>query len=165
MKKFDLNQTIQIIANIGVLAGIIFVGVQIRQTTTAVKSEASHGMQEQISAIYEMLVNDPMMDIYQRGMEDPASLTKIELAKFHAFWTVNLQAYQNMYFQVIDGAYDEQLAEGWWQVLRNLLESSGAKEHWASRSFILTAEFRDFVETDVMIREPNVGILIRPKQD
>jgi hypothetical protein len=164
MKKLDVAQKIQILANVGVIAGIIFVGVELRQNTTAVNSEASHGMQGLITAVYEMLLHDPMMDIYQRGMADPANLTSIEAAKFHAFWTVNLQAYQNLYFQVREGAYDATSADGWWQVLRNLLEYPGAQEHWFARGFILSAEFREFVENDVMSREPNTGVLVRPKQ-
>ncbi len=33
MKKIDLGQTISILANFGVIAGIVFLGLEIRQST------------------------------------------------------------------------------------------------------------------------------------
>ncbi len=165
MKKVDIGQTIQIIANIGVIAGIFFVGFELQQNTVAVKSEASNGIQENVVANYEILMSDSMMDIYQRGMINPADLTALETGKFHSFWTVSLLAYQNLYYQVLEGAYDGQRVEGWWQHLRSQFEYSGVKEHWTSRSFILSAEFRDFVETNVMSREPTTELLVLPRRE
>ncbi len=66
MKKFDVGQTIQIIANIGVIAGIFFVGFELQQNTVAVKSEASIGIQEIVATNYQMLMIDSMMDIVQQ---------------------------------------------------------------------------------------------------
>ena len=37
MKKFDLNQMIGILANMGVIAGIAFLGYEMRQNTTAIE--------------------------------------------------------------------------------------------------------------------------------
>jgi len=39
MKKIDLGQTITILANIGVIAGIVFLGYELRQNTGAIKLE------------------------------------------------------------------------------------------------------------------------------
>jgi hypothetical protein len=41
MKKIDLSQAIQTTANLGVLAGIIFLAYEIRQNTTATQLMAS----------------------------------------------------------------------------------------------------------------------------
>jgi hypothetical protein len=38
MKKIDLGQTIAILANVGVIASLIFVGVQVQQGATATRS-------------------------------------------------------------------------------------------------------------------------------
>ncbi len=161
MKKIDLGQTITILANVGVIAGIVFLGFEMRQNTVAVQSEASHGIQEQIGAIYEMLNDDSTMDIFLKGMEDPSSLTGIALGRFNGLLTMQLQAYQNLYLQVSAGAYDQRLADGWWQLLRDTFESRGMQEHWDTRGFILSQQFREFVETEVMTRQPtdNYSIL------
>jgi hypothetical protein len=43
MKRIDLGGLTQILANIGVISGIVFLGFEIRQNTTAVRSQASQG--------------------------------------------------------------------------------------------------------------------------
>jgi hypothetical protein len=71
--------------------------------------------------------------------------------------TVAFQAYQNIYVQVQEGAYDAELADGWWQLLRNDLEYPGAMAMWEQRKFINSSEFQDFVENQVMKPEPQLS--------
>ena len=40
MKKLDLGQTITILANVGVIAGIVFLGVELRQNNELMESQA-----------------------------------------------------------------------------------------------------------------------------
>ena len=101
-------------------------------------------------ALYEMLLSDPLMDIYATGMADPTKLDPIETAKLHAFLAAVMVSMQNIYIQVREGATDESYAAGYWQLLRNMMAMPGMQEHWANRSFVMTDEFRQFVETDVM---------------
>ena len=42
MKKLDLGQTITILANIGVIAGIVFLGLEIRQNNELMAAEARY---------------------------------------------------------------------------------------------------------------------------
>lgn len=146
------KETAELVGVLGIIAGILFLGYEIRQNTIAVRSEASQGMQNQITSIYEMLLNDPMMKIYLAGMSDPSSLSATDRAKFHSFWTVVLQSYENMFFQIREGTYDSRRAEGWWQLLRDNLAEPGGQAAWESRGYLQSDEFRQFVETEVMGR-------------
>ncbi len=40
MKKLDLSQTIGILANLGVIAGIVFLGVELRQNNDLLEADA-----------------------------------------------------------------------------------------------------------------------------
>ncbi len=42
MKKLDLGQTLGILANVGVIAGIVFLGVELRQNNELLMAEASY---------------------------------------------------------------------------------------------------------------------------
>jgi len=46
MKRIDLGQTIQILANIGVIAGIVFLAIEVRQANNAVKSSTLQAIAE-----------------------------------------------------------------------------------------------------------------------
>lgn len=157
-KKWKWREFAETLGVIGVIASLAFVALEIRQNTTAVRSQAAQGVMDQIFAVYETMVIDPTVtEIVLRGLDDPLSLSAGESARFHSFQTISFQSYQNIFVQVREGALDPGLAEGWWQLLRNLFDFPGTRYHWETRSYILSPEFRDFVETEVATREPTTG--------
>ena len=149
----ELGQLIAIIANIGVITGIAFLAYELRQNTRVARSEASQTIQAHIVSILGMATNPSLADVIARGSTDASVLTQQELVQYQSYWTMVFASFENMYFQVVEGAYDARRADGWWQHLRNQLEYSGVREHWESRQFLFSPAFRDFVDSHVMTRE------------
>ncbi|MEE8251355.1 MAG: hypothetical protein V3R24_06420 [Gemmatimonadales bacterium] len=72
--------------------------------------------------------------------------------------------------QVREGAYDEELADGYWQDIRNLFENPGYQLFWDTRKYLFSTEFREFVENEVMthelMKEPDfVDTILRSRQE
>ncbi len=88
-----------------VVITFIFLTIQLRLGTRALKAGTVQNLQNQTMAVYGMLLDD--MDLFMKGMEDPTSLNKLDRAKFNALMTVNFHALQNAYFQIQSGAYDD----------------------------------------------------------
>lgn len=162
MKKIDLGQTITVLANLGVIAGILFLVLELRQNTVAVRSTASQGVQDQVTAIYDMLIDERMAGILSKGYEDAKTLDPTERMMFYAFWEAGFQAYQNLFYQTREGVIGPERTDGWWQHLRNNLEFPGVRVYWEQRRYMLTPEFQSFIETDVLTREPSPNFLIEP---
>lgn len=155
--------TLEFYANLFEIAGgaivvvtLIFLVVQMRQNTHALKSATVLGSHNTTLTVYGMMVQDSMMQALVKGMSRPSDLSPVEKAKFHAFWTATLQNYQQTYFQIRAGTYEESLYDGWWQVLRDNFLSPGFQQHWEQRKFILSSEFQEFVEREVLSRTPTV---------
>ncbi len=144
----------EIIGVIIIVVTVIFLTVQVRQNTLALKSTTLLGNQAHTLTVHQMLMEDPMMEVILKGMPQPSDLTPVEKGKFNAFWTVTLQNYQQTYFQIRAGTYDPDSFDGWWQVLRNNFLSPGFQLHWKQRKFILSSEFQKFMEEEVMSRQP-----------
>ncbi len=144
----------EIVGNAIVIITLIFLVIQLRQNTHALVSATVLGSHNTTLTVYGMLIEDSMIEVLCKGMPRPADLTRVEKAKFHAFWTATLQNYQQTYFQIRRGTYDETLYDGWWQVLRDNFLSPGFELHWTQRKFILSPEFQEFVETEVLSRAP-----------
>jgi len=161
MKKIDLGQTVSILANIGVIAGIIFLAVEIRQNTSAVRSQASQGIQDQLAQLYSIITTTPAMaEVYIDGMADPEQLDRVEQAQLNAFLSLVLGGFENMFAQMREGSYDEARAQGYWQLLRNLLQYPGMRQHWDERGYVHSEDFRAYVEGEVMALEPSSGSTI-----
>ena len=144
----------EIIGGAIVVITLIFLVIQLRQNTHALVSATVLGSHNTTLTVYGMLIEDSMIEVLCKGMPRPADLTQVEKAKFNAFWTATLQNYQQTYFQIRSGAYDKSLYDGWWQVLRDNFLSPGFELHWNQRKFILSPEFQEFVETEVLSRAP-----------
>ena len=82
MKKIDLGQTITIFANIGVIAGIIFLGYELHQTQMAMQSQAFQARAlDAIDWDFEIDKDENLREIqYQidTGKFDAGSLTEAE---------------------------------------------------------------------------------------
>jgi len=157
-KKWIWKEFAETLGVLGVIGSLAFVALEIRQNTAAVRSQAAQGVMDQISSVLGMVITDPeLTEVLTRGMADPTSLSPTELAQFQSFFTVSLQSYQNLFIQVREGALDRDQAEGWWQLLRNTLNTPGVEYHWETRSYLLSPEFRSFVNTEVVTREPTTG--------
>ena len=93
MKPKKLNAWLTLIANFGVIAGLIFLGYEIRQNTTQLRAEALYSINEAISTLNAGIYNDPVMaDIKIRGEADFSSLSQIEREQFsmYQFDRINL---------------------------------------------------------------------------
>lgn len=151
--------TIEQYASLAEIVGVIiialtfvFLTIQLRQGTSALKSSAASSHLGHTMAVYGMLLED--MELFIQGMRDPSTLGAVERAKFNALLTINLQALQEGYLQLEAGAGNARVQEGWWQVMRNNFLSPGYRGHWERRKFMLDPKFREFVERDVLKRQP-----------
>ncbi len=93
MKPEKLNTWLTLVANFGVIAGLIFLGYEIRQNTIQLRAEALYSINEAISTLNAGVYNDPVMaDIKVRGEADFSSLNEIEREQFimYQFDRINL---------------------------------------------------------------------------
>ena len=162
MKKWTLLEIVELLGVVGVIGSLIFVALQVRQNTAAIRSQAAQGIQDQITAIYQMYVSDPTLsDILLRTRSVPSNLTEEERFRFEGFEMATFAAYQNLFIQTREGVVDEEFARGWWQNLRDILARPVQQEIWTSNEFVFSPDFRKFVDAEVMSLEPTPAREVR----
>ncbi len=86
MKTKKINSWVTLIANLGVVAGLVFVGLEVQQNTTQTRADASNSINEALSVLNSALYNDPVFaDIVVRGEKSYSSLTETEQRQFGAY--------------------------------------------------------------------------------
>ena len=101
MKASKLSDWLQILALIGVLAGLLLVAYEIRQNTDFARAQynqASYGNWMQISATE---LETDIGPIFIRSIDDPDSLTKSDMFKLNAWLTFVVSIFDHS-----DRAYD-----------------------------------------------------------
>ena len=67
MKKIDIGQTLGIIANIGVVVGIVFLAFEISQNTRSLEVSAYQNLTSQITSINALSVENPRAWLLANG--------------------------------------------------------------------------------------------------
>jgi len=97
MKNLNLGQTITILANVGVIAGIVFLAIEVRQNQSTLEEAnamnqiaVENTAQEHFSYFRALILeNDELFDIWENGIAG-AELTVSEEAKFQQLCTEHI---------------------------------------------------------------------------
>ena len=96
MNRKDLNWWLSILANVGVLAGLVFVGYEVQQNTSQLRSEGSRSITEMVNDLNVGPYSDPhLAEVLLKGSEDRESLNAVEQSQFdrYQFSRLNIAEY------------------------------------------------------------------------
>lgn len=137
----------QIVQGIAVIASLIFVGVQLRQATAAIRASSS----EAHAALYTELVhsiidNEDFARIWSVGLSDPKSLREEEWVRFVAYSSALFRQYETSRVQWQNGRLDN---EHWHTVEKQAISFGhmpGLKAAWKVRGHWYSPDFRAWFE-------------------
>lgn len=156
MSLNDLANIGQVIGALAVVISLIYVALQIRQNTNAVRAATAQSVHEHYANWYNSFAGDETLpEIAIKGLKDYASLSEIEKARFVALFMAFLSYGQNAFLKWRQGLLEPSLWIGWEQVLMNLIGAPGGKGLWKERAYLFGEEFRRHVEDDLMKRTPH----------
>ncbi len=94
MKSFDLGQFVQTLANVGVIAGIVFLAFELRQNNELMEAEARFNRVTVSREAYNILsTNRELAEIYVK-VNNNESLTEVEHFRFtsaHMRYLINME--------------------------------------------------------------------------
>jgi hypothetical protein len=156
MSLDDLANLGQVIGAIAVVISLIYVALQIRQNTNAVRSATAQTVHEHFANWYHLVAADgELAKIVANGLRDYASLSEHQRVRFVAAFMAFLSYSQNAFLKWREGLFASPLWLGWEQVMMNLFGAPGGKAFWKERAYMFGDEFRRYVENDLMKREPH----------
>ena len=148
MKKLDVSQTISIIANVGVIAGIAFLAIEVRQNNELMADEAVRARADSIRQGYSQFVETPeLTDIYIRERNGEA-LTEAEAFRMGAHFMRGLVGYQTAFQQLPREALDAY--KSWWRLQAR--SNPSFRSAWAEWRVTFQPGFVEFMEENVVNR-------------
>ena len=104
MKKLDLGQTLTILANVGVVAGIVFLAFELRQNNEFLQLQADSDRRQRVNAVVELVINNP--EYVELMAKDEAELSEVERDKLIFLGIRLLQNSEDVYRDVTLGRVD-----------------------------------------------------------
>jgi hypothetical protein len=156
MKKIVMGQLLSIVANLGVIAGIVFLAFELRQNTEAVQAESFQSYTDSsISFLSQIAQNAEFAEIAYASLYNTRPLNEVEEYRLRLNLRTQWYRFQNAYSQWNRGA----LAVEDWEVARKLMciQASGAegdsmgasqlrRDTWVSHTPYLNQSFIKFIE-------------------
>ena len=147
MKKLELNQTISILANVGVIAGIVFLALELRQNNELLETEARRGlMQNRIDSNRAWASDEGLMQLREKA-HNGEPLTDAETWRLQADFAAVLTAMEWEYEQYQSGRVAYAPIEGWRFVLNRW---SYMTSMWAEFRPRFSPGFARFVDEELL---------------
>ena len=156
MNLDDLANMGQVIGAIAVVVSLIYVALQIRQNTNAVRSATVQTVHEHFAKWYHLVAaDDELAKIIANGLRDYESLSEHQRVRFVAAFMAFLSYSQNAFLKWRQGLLASPLWLGWELVIMNLVCAPGGKAFWKDRAYMFGDEFRRYIDHDLIKREPH----------
>ena len=147
MKKFDLGQAVSILANFGVIAGIIFLAIELRQNTEATISSAELDVTNLQTEFHMRLAeNADLARVYSVGQRDPSVLTEDERGQFRYLVAGLFLFLEGVYKQYRRGFIPE---DGWApyeDLIADMLDGELTYDWWTTKGTVFWPEFEQLVD-------------------
>jgi hypothetical protein len=141
----DLGNIGEFIASIGVIISLVFVGLQVRANTLALRGESrDRNFGHFIATGHPSLVDRELMQVWLTGLVDPEQLDHVDAERFDRMLVERLLYAQLVFMRGRDVA-DPHVAEVVGALLAPVLESTAAVTRW--QTFRPRPEFRSFVDS------------------
>lgn len=152
MKKFDLEKFVALVANIGVIAGIVFLAIQIRQNTDALQAQTRSSITDNAVTYLGWVATNPQLaDIRARVVNGGGeSLSDAEKMQFGNFVVAEMRIWENTFYQHERGLFTEPeyLARRntWISRLTEGPASAFYRDYWATRADRFSPTFRQEID-------------------
>jgi hypothetical protein len=145
----------QSISAVGVMASLIFVGLEVRNNSKAVRSGTAQRVHENYADWYLALASSSSaLATSVKGLTNMGALSSDEKAAFICVMTAYTSHAQNAFHQWRDGHLTIEQWSCWKALLYTIVHTAGGAAFWAERAYIFSKEFQDAV-TIIMSQQPN----------
>ncbi len=128
MRKFDLAQIITILANVGVVIGLVFLTLEIRQNNAQMRTQGAYSIYQSVETLNQAIYSDDeFADLVHRGEKSFKDLDPVEQSRLATFFFSEVHLAQYILSLEDEGLSD--LHFGWVELKVNQFRTiTGRKE-------------------------------------
>lgn len=163
----DIASIAEVIGAIAIFISLIYVGIQVNDSTRAVRSATANELAASLSALYAEVGIDPKASqVMLDGFAKPESLSREETAQFVYMVHGLFLQYQAAYYLSQEGTLDEELRESVTNTLLGLRDLPGLLFYWGQRRDLFKPSFREHVDSLLSSGNTNTNLqeLYRPSE-
>ena len=147
LKLSDLAQVAEIVAALGVIASLIYVGAELKANTAMVRAATVHAITTSSrDVLVDVALDEDFARIRQMGEADRSSLTEAEAFRFFQFSRQNWLYFQSVWIQHNLDVVDDRAWESYRRIFCGIISRPGNREEWPEHRPALDPDFVAEVE-------------------
>ena len=143
MKKIDLGETIQMLANVGVLVGILLLVYELNQNRSMMASETRNAIAQTLATMLRDEASDAQLRDIQLRFSAGEELTPVEKSQIALNWNAYFRLWENMNYQYRNGLFDDAEYFAEQEAWRRNLADPAIRRLWCSRRNEVSPRFSD----------------------
>ena len=144
----------ELVGAIGVVASLVYLGVQIRQNTrhigTNTRALQTHAYNEALGGLHAfqdmLLQNERLGPVWMKGLHEPKNLNEAERVLFLNLADRFFRVFENLYLTHERGLIEQDLFESSIRVPLKIASQPGLVAHWSETRSQYTPEFQALVD-------------------
>ena len=148
MNTEKLNNWLSLAANIGVLAGIVFLAYELQQNTLATQLDVASNFQNSFTEIEMQIAgNSEFAELLLKEREG-ANVSPADQLRLDVFYTNVLRQWQFVHFQYLSDALNEDIWRGQQAYFDQILGGdSGLLKHWKLSKVHYSRRFNNLIQS------------------
>ena len=158
MDMSKAKEAISLIANIGVIGSIVFLGIEMQQNTDMMQSQTRNSIVENQLTFYELIVdNADFSEIASDFRINPNAYPIDSSERFrYVFYTLSqFRMWENEWYQFQKGLFDANEFQSRVVTWQRNMDVEAKKEIWLTQRDAWSKDFRDYLNS--IIEEPKNG--------
>ena len=146
MKTSVLNEWLSLAASLGVIAGIVFLGVEIQQNTAVTRSAAALDISNASGEFFMRVAENPdLAKVVIVANEDPGALSEVEKVQYMSRTGAVIMLMEGAYKQFQLGFLPEAGWKPYEELIKSFLSNPVSRNWWVNSSTVFSPEFETMV--------------------
>ena len=146
MKTSVLNEWLSLAANLGVIAGIVFLGIEIQQNTAVTRSAVSQEISNaSVEFFMRVAENSDLARVVNIGNRNPSELSEVEIVQFDSVTAAVFMIMEGAYKQYRLGFLPKEGWEPYEKLIKGFLTNPISRTWWVNSSTVFSPEFEAMV--------------------
>jgi hypothetical protein len=151
MKMDKLNKWLTLTANIGVLAGIVFLAIEINQNTESNQAQTRSDVASNHVWLWEMMLDNGIQELFDQASTNDIEPGSPDYRTFRSYSRTLFVVWENEWYQYTRGLYDDDSFRAQRERWRDVFSYPLVREVWKDTTQMHTESF--VTEINSIIRE------------
>lgn len=150
----------EVLGAITVALTLIYLVVQLRQNTKALRLSTANAVTEELQAMWSLLASDKGLTEVIIKAGQSKELDTESKVRYYTFTSNTLRIYENAYLQKIEGSIHEAHWIGLTRMMIDYTDMPAFSSYWADRKHWGSDEFAEHMESEIISTPAKQGVSV-----